>query len=56
MNDMQKRLSVHLPESWNKGIEQANASKNTLFSFAIQTDTHFSELSSAKACLKAFVI
>lgn len=51
MNDMQKRLSVHLPESWNKGIEQANASKNTLFSFAIQTDTHFSELSSAKACL-----
>ncbi len=40
--EMQEKLGHYIPEEWQKGIEEMKANFSSDFTFAIQTDTHFS--------------
>lgn len=50
MNAMQMKWFPFLPQNWKSEIETARAGISGKFAFAIQTDTHFSELSSPLSC------
>lgn len=40
--EMQEKLGHYIPEEWQSGIEKIKANASPNFTFAIQTDTHFS--------------
>lgn len=50
MSHESNRFEAYLPSLWKTQIAEANAKRGDRFTFAIQTDTHFSELSSPLAC------